>query len=166
MFAVCGGGACAEHLPIEGARCSADRPCPKGYSCTGGGCVKLLGTPPARCERDEDCVIGVCLEDAGFCVQCASDADCAIGSCLTDSGLYQCGCEGPEQCATGRCNAATHACVPCFHDRQCRKTEWCEIDTGTCRDKKIDGDRGDHEGNRGASSAERDPREDGGEGGA
>lgn len=154
MAVIGGGGACAEHVPIEGARCSLEHPCPQGFTCAGGGCVRLLGAPPARCERDEDCVIGACLEEAGFCVQCADDGDCAIGACLTADKRYQCGCDWPSQCATGRCNAAAHACVPCFSDRQCAADQRCELDTGMCRDRKIDDDDAGGEGTGGAASAQ------------
>ncbi len=127
---------CIEKAPIQGAACDRTHPCPGQFSCAAGACQKFDFRPLARCFGDEDCSVGVCLVEAGFCVQCTEDVHCGgLGACLADS--FVCGCTRGSQCATGRCDTTSGACVGCLASEQC-ESGICDRDKGVCT--KIDGD--------------------------
>lgn len=120
---------CAEAAPVEGTRCSAERVCPKGYGCVGGECRALPEGLTVRCGPGNPCPVGVCLRDAGFCVQCTDDEHCPNSSCLPDALV--CGCSERDHCRTRRCNTALQLCVGCLSDAQCPGGR-CDLETNAC----------------------------------
>lgn len=83
--------------PIDGRRCTAERPCPSGYVCEEGACALDCGTF-ARCERTccgegDVCYLGACVTPGSAC-------GLASGTC-TATGA----CDEDEQCdpSLGRC---------------------------------------------------------------
>lgn len=121
--------ACIRPAPIEGAACDLAHPCPFGYLCQAQACRRITGVVVVGCQADEDCQKGVCLEEAGLCVQCVADGDCPFSSCLEDANV--CGCDDAADCLTGRCLVDLASCVSCYAHGQCASGV-CDLDTGVC----------------------------------
>lgn len=107
---------CAQRVPIEGSRCSAEHVCPKGFVCKSGYCKPLA--IPRFCGDDADCPGAVSNLNTRYCVKCLRDADCPSGVCALAENFCV-PCLADRHCVTGVCDEASRQCRSCTGDIQC-----------------------------------------------
>ena len=118
----CGlGRVCINQQCVEA--CSADNPCPTGFSCSAGFCVEQIvscGDPGQSCADGLTCIDGVCVHACDADSDCAEGYYCAVDRCrVDDRPRPTCDatrmCVGGAVCVDGTCRS------PCSTPTDCQR---------------------------------------------
>lgn len=132
-----GSGDCVSCTCLQGLVCDCDpvaagTPCPSGV-CTDGACVECVTTDD--CPTDQTCdqnhCVGASCSD-GQKNALETDVDCGGAECAPCANGST--CDVPEDCTSIHC--AFGVCQPCLDQPDCSDFLYCDVDLGTCEQKK------------------------------